>query len=283
MADRPRGPLDRSRVRSPRPTARLADSWPPRAGRDRPALVHLAGAQNLRVLILYGSRVTGAGLASLGPKPELSTLKLGGTRFGDDDLAALEQFPLLETLDLRETAVTDAGLPRLRVFTHLKSLSLEGCAVSDAAVDALDWRGRVLRSATRRARPLPAGPTDDGSPVRAMPPDGLNQRGATGGRAMGSRFAGPASASANISRASAALVRSTSELEILVHPLSECCRLAQCRGHRSVLSQRSKETPLRRTLSDGTAIRQRAADRLNAAFKIWKLRFKKHPYAVEVR
>ena len=30
------------------------------------------------------------------------------------------------------------------------------------------------------------------------------------------------------------------ELEVLVHPLPECCSLAQCGGHRKVLSQRSK-------------------------------------------
>jgi hypothetical protein len=53
------------------------------------------------------------------------------------------------------------------------------------------------------------------------------------------------------------------ELEVLAHPFAELCRLTQCRGRRNVLSQRSKETPLRRTLCAGTASRQRSADRRN--------------------
>lgn len=101
------------------------------------ALAHLAGARKLRVLILHGSRVTGAGLIALGPKPELTTLKLGGTSFGNDDLSALKHFASLEELDLRDTRVTDAGLSRLADLPHLKQLTLAGCVVSQAAVEAL--------------------------------------------------------------------------------------------------------------------------------------------------
>jgi hypothetical protein len=45
------------------------------------------------------------------------------------------------------------------------------------------------------------------------------------------------------------------QLKVLKHPLAKCRRVAQCRGHRKVLSQRSKETPLRRTLCEGTVTR----------------------------
>jgi hypothetical protein len=45
------------------------------------------------------------------------------------------------------------------------------------------------------------------------------------------------------------------QLEVLAHPLVEC------RGHLKVLSQRSEETPLRRTLCHGPAARQGFVER----------------------
>jgi hypothetical protein len=49
------------------------------------------------------------------------------------------------------------------------------------------------------------------------------------------------------------------ELEVPLHPLTESCHLAQWRGDWKVLSQRREETPLRRTLCQRTAKRQRSA------------------------
>jgi hypothetical protein len=49
--------------------------------------------------------------------------------------------------------------------------------------------------------------------------------------------------------------------KILQHPLTEIRGLATSRGHLKVLSQSGKETPLRRSLYQGTATRQRLADR----------------------
>jgi hypothetical protein len=46
------------------------------------------------------------------------------------------------------------------------------------------------------------------------------------------------------------------QLKVLEHPLAECRRLAECRGHLKVLSQGSEETPLQRTLCHGMATGQ---------------------------
>jgi hypothetical protein len=53
----------------------------------------------------------------------------------------------------------------------------------------------------------------------------------------------------------------TGELEVLEPALAEWCRLAERRGHRQVVSQRSEATPLQRSLCHARAIGQGFVDR----------------------
>jgi hypothetical protein len=51
------------------------------------------------------------------------------------------------------------------------------------------------------------------------------------------------------------------QLEVLEHVPAECCRLAESRGHRQVLSQRSQEIPLQRSRCHGMVTGQGFAGR----------------------
>jgi hypothetical protein len=60
------------------------------------------------------TRITEAGVKSLGAKPQLTRLALQSLPVADATLAALEPLGNLEVLDLKETRVTAVGIERLQ-------------------------------------------------------------------------------------------------------------------------------------------------------------------------
>ncbi|HEX9314256.1 MAG TPA: hypothetical protein VGA71_02445, partial [Actinomycetota bacterium] len=101
----------------------------------------------LRELILSGSRVTDAGLASLGGARSLRRLSLWDTRVTDAGPAHLHELPFLTELDLGATAITDQGLAQLAALP-LRRLALRDSLVS---LEGL----RALREALPRCRVEP--------------------------------------------------------------------------------------------------------------------------------
>jgi hypothetical protein len=78
-----------------------------------PALAHLRGFAELRILNLRSTGVTDAGLVHLKGLGELRRLNLRGTKVGDAGLVHLGALTRLEDLDLRATGVTQAGIKKL--------------------------------------------------------------------------------------------------------------------------------------------------------------------------
>jgi hypothetical protein len=121
----------------------------------------LNGIAHLDSLILRGTAVTDAGMASLKPIAKLRCLNLddcaitdlslaqlrdaaslrglylAGTKVTDAGLAYLHSLSKLRALGLRGTQVTDAGLVHLRGLTELRELDLQSTRVSDAGVARL--------------------------------------------------------------------------------------------------------------------------------------------------
>ncbi len=96
------------------------------------ALLVLQNTVGLRKLNLDNSPVTDAGLASLGPMPELRDLSLTRTLITDDAIVMIaRQFPSLVSLRLDRTAITDKGLSGLKSLTSLQQLSLFRTRTSD--------------------------------------------------------------------------------------------------------------------------------------------------------
>ena len=77
---------------------------------DDASLVHLSRLSQLRVLYLYRTGVSGAGLHYLLGCPKLEYLHLDRTPLGDDGLKAIGKLPRLQSVNLANTRITDAGL-----------------------------------------------------------------------------------------------------------------------------------------------------------------------------
>ena len=90
----------------------------------------------LRHLSLQGTGVSDAGIAALGPMPDMIWLHLDRTGVGDQTLGAVGTWPNLSTLTLSHTRITNAGLPML-TSGALRSLDFSGTAVSDAGLEEL--------------------------------------------------------------------------------------------------------------------------------------------------
>ena len=91
---------------------------------DDAGLVHLPAVQNLRWLNLRGTKITDAGLVSVGQCGLLTRLHLEKTAIGDAGLEHLKPLQQLEYLNLYGTAVTDAGLVHLAELKALKKVYL---------------------------------------------------------------------------------------------------------------------------------------------------------------
>jgi hypothetical protein len=101
------------------------------------AVSSLTSLTELRLLDLYGTRVTGETLAALAPLTNLEFLCLDGTRVGDAGLESIAQLGSLRTLLLRGTPVSDAGMANFALLPNLERLDLDGTAVTDEGVTAL--------------------------------------------------------------------------------------------------------------------------------------------------
>jgi Leucine-rich repeat (LRR) protein len=123
-------------------------------------LKQLAGLKFLRLLDLYATKVTDAGLAAMEKLTQLKRLEMRGTRvkgpgfshlanlknlkylvlsetsFGDEGLSHLKDLGL-EHLDLWNTSVTDTGVANLAGMSQLRWLNLDGLNLTDAAAKSL--------------------------------------------------------------------------------------------------------------------------------------------------
>ncbi len=84
---------------------------------------HLAGCQNLNVLILTGTRITDASLKIVAQFRSLTDVALDGAAITDEGLDALAGLELM-SLSLNNTSVTDDGLARIAKLRSLEFLSL---------------------------------------------------------------------------------------------------------------------------------------------------------------
>ena len=177
------------------------DLWAAPVGDE--VMPFVARIPRLKVLSLWGTRVTDAGLHALNPLGDLRSLtvprqigdaampflaefdglrelNLSGSRVTDAGLALLGGARSLRQLSLWDTRVTDAGLPHLRELPFLAELDLGATAITDqglAELAALPLRRlslrdslvsleglRALREALPRCRVEPVEP--EGCPWR---------------------------------------------------------------------------------------------------------------------
>jgi hypothetical protein len=145
------------------------DLWAAPVGNE--AMPFIARVPHLRVLSLWGTRVTDAGIQALNPLGDLRSLTvprqiadaampflaeldrlreltLSGSRVTDAGLALLGGARSLRRLSLWDTRVTDAGLASLQELPFLTGLDLGATAVTDqglAHLAALPLRRLSLR------------------------------------------------------------------------------------------------------------------------------------------
>ncbi|MBW3538672.1 MAG: protein kinase [Planctomycetes bacterium] len=86
---------------------------------------------------LQGSRISEAGLASLGKLPELTRLSLHATATTDEQLKLVAELDGLETLHVSECPVTNTGLRQIGRLRGLKSLTLNNLRITDSGLAAL--------------------------------------------------------------------------------------------------------------------------------------------------
>lgn len=100
------------------------------------ALKEFAKFRELRVLVLSGTKVTGAGLGHLTALQNLEVLTVP-RECADEDLRQLPQLPKLHTLDLSQSKITDAGLKHIGHLKGVKSLRLMRTGVTSAGIKEL--------------------------------------------------------------------------------------------------------------------------------------------------
>ncbi len=102
------------------------------AGGGRPA-----GPEDVELLDLSGTKVTGRGLKELAPFTRLASLDLRDGQLNDDGLDGLAALKHLTHLDLRDTRVSDDGMKALARLKQLRTLNLKGTLVTDAGLKHL--------------------------------------------------------------------------------------------------------------------------------------------------
>jgi len=108
----------------------------------------LSGLENLRVLDLTSTSVTGTGLKDRSDMVSLEHLKLNDCPVTDESLAAIPRFPKLEELFLKGTEVTDTGLMGLVGWHSLRRvlwsdrMSVDGQRAFNAAFLAARRKAR---------------------------------------------------------------------------------------------------------------------------------------------
>jgi hypothetical protein len=129
--------------------------------RDAPAtdddLRAIAKLPRLEVLLLPGTKVTGAGLVHLKDLTSLRLLDLWDTRVDDAGIKHLRQLTKLWSLGLGQTGVTDAGLAHLAGLTGLESVGLKETGVTDAGLRHLEGLTRLRAVAAQKTAVTAAG------------------------------------------------------------------------------------------------------------------------------
>jgi len=102
------------------------------------AMAALLGCPEMQLLAINGSKVTDAGMASVGKLAHLQELR-ADPQLTDKGLAAIAGLKELKSLDSYNTHVTFAGLKASPLLPHLKELKLGGplCRITDAEVNQL--------------------------------------------------------------------------------------------------------------------------------------------------
>ena len=90
------------------------------------------------VVMIYGTKITDAGLEQLCNMTQLQRLDLSHTQITDAGLEHLEGLTQLQDLWLYDTNVTDAGLEHLNGLTQLQVLWLYDTDVTDAGLEYLN-------------------------------------------------------------------------------------------------------------------------------------------------
>jgi hypothetical protein len=124
----------------------------------------LRDLKGLRVVDLYGTRITNRGLKQLIGLKEIEVLNLAGTGIDDSGLVCLSSFPKLDVLYLSHARITDAGLAGIvdTVFPELEKVYLDGTLVTADGVQKLSqrfvglkvyWDGKLFRDGKAQAFP----------------------------------------------------------------------------------------------------------------------------------
>lgn len=115
------------------------------------------GLARLRMLTLYNTRITDAGLEPVGRLSHLQALHLSDTAVTDAGLRHLLGLTELRELGLNRTRITDAGLAQLKAFPNLSSLALDGTHVTDEGLAQLKALRHLKHLAVNRTGVTPAG------------------------------------------------------------------------------------------------------------------------------
>ena len=99
---------------------------------DDQGMKSLKSLVNIESLLLDGSRITTAGLASLRGMTSLHNLSLYGTKV--DSLDPLKHLTGLRSINLNESLMSDTGLTAVAGFRNLDHLDLQGTPVGDAGL-----------------------------------------------------------------------------------------------------------------------------------------------------
>ena len=104
---------------------------------DDAALENLKGLTDLKAVIMYDSKVTGAGLIHLKDSTKLEEVNFDRAPFTDAGLEQLQGFTDLAAIGLRSTKITDAGLARLAALPKVRLLALSHTGITDAGFEPL--------------------------------------------------------------------------------------------------------------------------------------------------
>jgi|GEM_PF-1956574 hypothetical protein len=106
---------------------------------------------NLSWLDLKGTKITSAGVNSLGNLPQLNWLDLSDTEVDDRAISALQRFPNLKILTLSQSRITDGAFNDISRL-NLEQLDIANTATSDAAIESLLPQRELLELDIRGTR-----------------------------------------------------------------------------------------------------------------------------------
>ena len=96
--------------------------------------LHLENLPHLKQLLLFGTKITDAGLARIGKLKQLEKLDLSRTSVGDEGVARLTGLTKLKWLSVYGTRITDKGVKHLETLSALEHLFLGETSISDAGL-----------------------------------------------------------------------------------------------------------------------------------------------------